>query len=70
MACEFNSTTLGMLHYFGLKCYNVVNVRGGVSSHLYLFFLKKNILLPQLLPICVYVCNETYKFLTLLPALS
>jgi len=39
-----------MLHYFGLIGYNVVNVRGGMSSHLYRFF---GIILPQLIPICV-----------------
>jgi len=66
MACEFNSTTrkrgpLGMLHYFGLIGYNVVNVRGGMSSHLYRFFFFC-ILLPQLIPICVYIMKRGTGF--------
>ena len=30
--------TLGLLHYFGLIGYNIVNVSGGMSLHLYFFF--------------------------------
>ena len=73
MACEFNSTTLkrgplGMLHYFGLIGYNVVNVRGGMSSHLYFFFFLHSFVTVDS-HLCIY--NETwYRFLTLVPALS